>query len=161
MLVDAATSPPCELTGDLRKQSLREAGMAPRSKLLIKKEKRPDAPGVFQDRPDDKLAREEADRVEQERKDLMEKRMLEKKRAERMAIKVERERAIHSFQEDRKDADRRADFELRKQARLDHEAGWRQRINMVSREEEAQVMPETEEEQVEPTKSTPAAIDER
>ena len=169
MLVDASTSPPCELTNELRKQSLREAGMAPRCKLLIKKEKRRDAPGVFQDRPDDKIAREEADRVERDRQDVMEKLMLEKKRAEREAIKMERERAIHSFHEDRKDADRRADFELRKQARLDYEAGWRQRINMVSREEETQVIStmqqeveqvEQVEQVVEKTKTTPEVNEE-
>ena len=133
--------PPClNYVGKLRQQTIREAGLAPRSKLLIQKSKRQDAPGVFQDKPEDKTAREEAERLEIERRDLQELRVIEKKKLEREAVKLERERAVQSFKDDRKEVDRRGEFELKKAARLDYESGWRQRMgtdNTVEKNEDS------------------------
>ena len=68
------------------------------------------------------------ERLEIERRDLQELRVIEKKKLEREAVKLERERAVQSFKDDRKEVDRRGEFELKKAARLDYESGWRQRM---------------------------------
>ena len=121
--------PVCDLVGELRQQTIRQAGLAPRSKLLIKKGKRPDAPGAFQDKPEDRRAIEEAEEMERDRRAEQERNVLQKKRLERVAVKKERERAIQSFQDDRKETVRRADFEMRKAQRLQYEAGLIQRLH--------------------------------
>jgi hypothetical protein len=104
--------PPKDLVGDeWLTKTVQDAGLTPRSKLIIKKEKRPDALDVFQDNPENKEARENDERLEREKKELKEKRILEKKRLEREAIKLERERTIQSFKEDRSEVIRRVEFE--------------------------------------------------
>ena len=94
-------------------QTVEALGLAPRSKLLVKKTKRADAPGVFEDNPADRLARDEAERAAlQERLDR-EAAIKAAKRAEFEARRKERERALTSFQDDRSDVTRRVAGEER------------------------------------------------
>ena len=120
--------PQQELVGAWHSKTLQEAGLTPRSKLIIKKQKRPDAPDAFQDKPEDKEARERQQRLEREQRELQEQLVVQNKKKEKAAIKLERERALQSFKDDRTDVVRRVEFESMRDARLHHEAGWRQRM---------------------------------
>ena len=120
--------PQQELVGEWYAKTLQEAGLTPRSKLIIKKQKRPDALDAFQDKPEDKAARERQQRQELEQRELQEQLIVQHKKKERAALKLERERALQSFKDDRTDVVRRVEFENMRDARLHHEAGWRQRM---------------------------------
>ena len=121
--------PPQDLIGpEWLQKTIQEAGLAPRAKLMIKKEKRADAPGAFQDKPADHRAREEARRLAIDEREERARIVVEKKKMEREAVKMERERAIRSFKDDRTDVVRRTTFETLRDQRQRHENGWRQRL---------------------------------
>ena len=82
----------------------------------------------FQDKPADHRAREEARRLAIDEREERARIVVEKKKMEREAVKMERERAIRSFKDDRTDVVRRTTFETLRDQRQRHENAWRQRL---------------------------------